>query len=112
MIFRVMMLIYAIIIVADLNSQLALGNMEEILHIDKDAFHQEFTLVTHTGRRNIVKYECCPEEYVELSFVVELKRHSSYAVHLIIAPTIVLCMMVPVSFLLPTDASEKVTFGT
>ena len=51
-------------------------------------------------------------EYNGVSYNLFLRRISSFASHLFVAPSIILCFLTPIVFLLPPSSHEKITLGT
>lgn len=47
--------------------------------------------------------------HIEVEFTME--RKSSYFIHLFTAPAIILVLLVPIMFMLPTDCPEKISLG-
>jgi hypothetical protein len=62
-------------------------------------------------KRNSVIYPCCPESYVDVTFTVNLKRVSSFATHLFLAPSVALGLIIPGVFALPPASTEKMAIG-
>jgi nicotinic acetylcholine receptor len=98
------------------------GNMVNITsgHLYKDADrlltataneNLEWQLLNVTVERNEKHYPCCVESYPDLTFKFTLKRRSSFATHLFIGPSVMLCIVTPVVFLLPPGSGEKMIFG-
>ena len=70
-----------------------------------------FVLINRTAQRNLITYHCCPEGYVILTFGLTLKRMSTYATHMLVAPSVILALLLPVLFLLPPEGSRKLQIG-
>lgn len=64
-----------------------------------------------TARRNSVYYACCPERYVDITFDIQVRRASSFAVHLFLAPSVTLSLIIPAVFLLPPGSTDKMVMG-
>ena len=39
--------------------------------------HSDWTLIGVPARRNVVSYDCCPEEYIDITFTIKLKNSGS-----------------------------------
>lgn len=57
-------------------------------------------------------YACCEEPYIDLEFRMQLRRRPTFASHLFVAPSIILCLVTPTVFALPPASFEKLTLGT
>uniref|UniRef100_A0A8C6TNP9 Neuronal acetylcholine receptor subunit alpha-7 n=1 Tax=Neogobius melanostomus TaxID=47308 RepID=A0A8C6TNP9_9GOBI len=63
------------------------------------------------GDRHEVFYDCCAEPYLDVTFVVTLRRRTLfYALNLLI-PCVLLSSMTLVVFLLPANSGEKISLG-
>ena len=71
----------------------------------------EWELVQTKNKRTETKYDCCPETYVEIQFELLLRRRPTFASHLFIAPSVILCLITPSIFVLPPASFEKLTLG-
>jgi len=64
------------------------------------------------GERNVILYECCPDNpFIDLTFYVQLKRRTLYYIVNIVAPCLMLAGLTLVTFTIPPDAGEKISFG-
>lgn len=75
--------------------------------------NSEYDLKNVSISRGILDSSCCPgngrHSMVELK--IELRRKSLYYDYIVIAPTIMLCVLTLASFLLPCDRGEKMAIG-
>ena len=71
----------------------------------------EWKLVRTKNVRNSRVYSCCPEPYVDIEFQVQLRRRPTFASHLFVAPSVILCLITPTVFALPPASFEKLTLG-
>jgi len=69
----------------------------------------EWELVESKLQRHSVRYGCCP--YITLEFEMLLRRRPTFASHLFVAPSVILCLVTPTVFLLPPASFEKLTLG-
>ncbi|XP_072015976.1 neuronal acetylcholine receptor subunit alpha-3-like [Amphiura filiformis] len=70
---------------------------------------RDFELTNTSAKRNAVKYECCPEKYVDITYTLHLKRVSSaYSVKLVL-PAALTGFLILATFLLPPASYEKIT---
>lgn len=63
------------------------------------------------GRRNEISYFCCPEPYIDLTFVLEMRRKPFHFLFNVIVPCVVMTLMALLGFLVPSDSGEKLTLG-
>ena len=69
----------------------------------------EWDVVDVRKIRNIVKYTCCPNPYVDITFQITLLRKPLYFVFNVIAPCLVLVMTVLFGFFLPPESGERIS---
>ena len=60
---------------------------------------------------NSLKYECCPEEYYDITFTFNLVRLSGYYETNIIIPTFATASLILVTLLIPWDSGERISFA-
>ena len=69
----------------------------------------EWDLMEVIGRRNSVKYPCCPENFLDVTFNVTIRRKTLfYTVNLMI-PVVAINMLTYLAFYLPSDCGEKIS---
>ncbi|XP_028411395.1 neuronal acetylcholine receptor subunit alpha-7-like [Dendronephthya gigantea] len=61
------------------------------------------------SKRNKVKYTCCPEPYIDLTYTFEFRRKPLYYIMTIIFPSVLLSLLSCVSFLFPAGSGERVS---
>ena len=71
----------------------------------------EWQMVHTKNERNSVLYSCCPNPFVDVEFKFVLRRRPTFASHLFVAPSVILCLITPSSFILPPASLEKLTLG-
>ena len=72
----------------------------------------EWELVRTGNHRHSKIYPCCPRQpYVEIEVEFQLRRRPSFASHLFVAPSVILCLVTPTVFALPPASFEKLTLG-
>jgi len=74
--------------------------------------NQGWDLVNYTSELNIVKYECCPEEYADITYNFTLRRKPGYYNLNIILPTFATAVLMLISFIVPWDSGERISFAT
>lgn len=71
-----------------------------------------FRLVTGVpGKRNEIYYNCCPEPYIDITFVVIIRRRTLYYFFNLIVPCVLIASMAVLGFTLPPDSGEKLSLG-
>ncbi|KAF7495965.1 Neuronal acetylcholine receptor subunit alpha-7 [Sarcoptes scabiei] len=71
----------------------------------------EWVLLGMPGARNVQKYECCPEHYIDITYTIGLRRRTLYYGFNLIVPSVIISSMTLLSFTLPPDSGEKLTLG-
>ena len=63
------------------------------------------------GTRNEVIYDCCPEPYLDITFVIKIRRRTVYYFFNLIVPCVLIASMAILGFSLPPDSGEKLSLG-
>ena len=63
------------------------------------------------AQRNVVTYDCCPEEYIDVTFTVMIRRRKLYYVFNLVVPCLFLSFLSLLVFAMPPDCGEKITMG-
>lgn len=63
------------------------------------------------GKRNEIYYNCCPEPYIDITFVVIIRRRTLYYFFNLIVPCVLIASMAVLGFTLPPDSGEKLSLG-
>ena len=61
--------------------------------------------------RNEVIYECCPEPYIDITFIIKIRRRTLYYFFNLIVPCLLISSMAVLDFTLPPDSGEKLSLG-
>ena len=61
--------------------------------------------------RNEVIYECCPEPYLDITFIIKIRRRTLYYFSNLIVPCLLIASMAVLGFTLPPDSGEKLSLG-
>ena len=56
-------------------------------------------------------YECCPEPYLDITFIIKLRRRTLYYFFNLIVPCVLIASMAVLGFTLPPDSGEKLSLG-
>jgi len=71
----------------------------------------EWALIGVPATRNEVIYECCPEPYLDITFVIKIRRRTIYYFFNLIVPCVLIASMAVLGFTLPPDSGEKLSLG-
>lgn len=63
------------------------------------------------AERNVVTYDCCPEQYIDITFTIHIRRRTLYFGFNLIIPCVLISSMALLTFVLPPDAGEKISLG-
>lgn len=71
----------------------------------------EWTLSNAAATRNSVKYECCPETFVDITYTFSLVRNSPFYTQFLIMPVVLLSGMVITIFWIPPTRPDRTGLG-
>jgi len=71
----------------------------------------EWALLGVPGKLNEQIYECCPEPYLDITFIVKIRRRTLYYFFNLIVPCLLISSMAVLDFTLPPDSGEKLSLG-
>merc|ERR1719270_795592 len=71
----------------------------------------EWALLGVPATRNEVIYECCPEPYLDITFIIKIRRRTLYYFSNLIVPCLLIASMAVLGFTLPPDSGEKLSLG-
>lgn len=71
----------------------------------------EWALLGVPATRNEVIYDCCPEPYLDITFIVKIRRRTLYYFFNLIVPCLLIASMAVLGFTLPPDSGEKLSLG-
>ena len=63
------------------------------------------------AKRNEVIYDCCPEPYLDITFIIKIRRRTLYYFTNLIIPCLLISSMAVLGFTLPPDSGEKLSLG-
>lgn len=75
------------------------------------SFHGSFLFLGVPGKRNEIYYNCCPEPYIDITFVIIIRRRTLYYFFNLIVPCVLIASMAVLGFTLPPDSGEKLSLG-
>ncbi|KAL5004793.1 hypothetical protein ScPMuIL_018249 [Solemya velum] len=81
--------------------------------IEEYMVNSEFDLLNVSMDRTVANNSCCPGDgkHPMINLHLSIKRKSLYYDFIVIAPTIMLCVLTLATFLLPTHCGEKIAIG-
>merc|ERR1719346_807689 len=71
----------------------------------------EWALLGVPAKLNEVIYECCPEPYLDITFIIKIRRRTLYYFFNLIVPCLLISSMAVLDFTLPPDSGEKLSLG-
>ncbi|XP_015671380.1 acetylcholine receptor subunit alpha [Protobothrops mucrosquamatus] len=71
----------------------------------------EWTMKDYRGWKHSVKYGCCPETYLDITYHFVLVRLPLYFIVNVIIPCLLFSFLTGLVFYLPTDSGEKMTLS-
>ncbi|KAL7668338.1 hypothetical protein ACOME3_009041 [Neoechinorhynchus agilis] len=71
----------------------------------------EWDVINVSGIRNIKKYSCCPNEYLDLTFFIHMKRRGGFYNYILVLPCLLLSCLTMVLFWLPPESPSKMVLG-
>ena len=91
-------------------NHLILNKAEQPIDLDNYQLNEEWELENTRTQVNKLKYNCCPDEYYDITFYFDLKRHSGYYETNIIIPTFATASLILITLLIPWDSGERISF--
>ncbi|KAI8481182.1 Neuronal acetylcholine receptor subunit alpha-2 [Branchiostoma belcheri] len=69
----------------------------------------EWVLEDAPGAKHVVKYECCPEKYIDITYYLIIRRLPLFYTINLIIPCLLISFLTVLVFYLPSDCGEKMT---
>ena len=89
---------------------LILQKYDPAIDLDNYQENEEWYLKSTNADINKVIYNCCPDEYYDITFRFSLKRHSGYYETNIIIPTFATASLILITLLIPWESGERISF--
>lgn len=83
----------------------------DTINIDTYQLNGEWKLLEVPAYRHEVLYECCPDPYIDITFVIHIRRLSLYYSFNLIIPCAFISLLALFTFVLPPDEGEKIGLG-
>ncbi|XP_022096448.1 neuronal acetylcholine receptor subunit alpha-9-like [Acanthaster planci] len=87
----------------DLTNRSVSGDMSNFID------NGEFDVIDMPVSRNLVYYKCCPMPFPDITFTLVLKRRPYFYLFNLLLPSLLVCFVTALNFLLPADSGEKVS---
>ncbi|XP_071476844.1 neuronal acetylcholine receptor subunit alpha-3-like [Diadema antillarum] len=71
----------------------------------------EWDIVDSPAVRSSIKYPCCEEIYVDITYTFVLHRNPLFYIITLVIPCVLISLMTALVFYLPSDAQEKITLS-
>ncbi|XP_078700395.1 neuronal acetylcholine receptor subunit alpha-7-like isoform X2 [Branchiostoma floridae x Branchiostoma belcheri] len=80
--------------------------------IDISAYQKsdQFTLTSATAKRNVTKYDCCPQQYPSVVLTLRLKRLPLFYMVNMVIPCVFMLILNIAAFFIPPDSGERLGF--
>lgn len=69
----------------------------------------EWDLVSAEAVRNVVKYSCCPDPFIDITYNLTLRRRVTFYLNNLIFPCVALAILTVFAFFLPPEAGERIS---
>ena len=81
--------------------------------VDLDNYqeNEEWFLESVDTNVNRLRYNCCPDEYYDITFDLYIKRYSGYYENNIIIPTFATASLILITLLIPWESGERISFA-
>ena len=73
--------------------------------------NKAWTVLEAPGIRNVLKYICCPEVYIDITFTVVFRRSSTFYTYILILPCVLLTSLTLVLYWIPPESPTKMALG-
>ena len=70
-----------------------------------------FFFVAMNATYSKAKYDCCPHPFVDVTYVMHLRRRTLFYGFNLILPCVMVNSLAILVFLLPADSGERITLG-
>lgn len=69
----------------------------------------EWDLLSATAKRNVVKYSCCPDPYIDITYTFKIRRKVLFYINNLIFPIIALAVLGMFGYFLPPESGERIS---
>ncbi len=93
-------------------SEINLTSMSDQIDISTYQPSGEWDLIEAPVKRSVLRYACCPQPYIDITFTFHIRRRALNFVFNLIVPCALVSSLSLLTFILPPDAGEKISLGT
>lgn len=81
-----------------------------IMDMDMSFYEESSDFILHSTSavRNVVKYSCCPDEFLDITYSIVLLRNPFFFTFNVIIPTVILTVIASLTFAFPEETGEKI----
>ena len=90
-------------------THLNLSNKGPTADLSKYTVSGEWELIAVPSARNVVKYSCCPDPYIDVTYTIHVRRKVLFYLTNLILPCVVLAVLTVFSFNLPPESGERIS---
>jgi len=73
--------------------------------------NKAWTVLKTNATRNIFKYSCCPEVYIDLTYQISFRRSATFYTYILILPCVLLTSLTLVLYWIPPESPVKMALG-
>lgn len=73
--------------------------------------NKAWSLIDVPAKRNVLKYSCCPETYIDLTYTIEFRRSATFYTYILILPCVLLTSLTLVLYWIPPESPTKMALG-
>jgi len=71
----------------------------------------QWNLVDLNITRHSLKYSCCPNPYIDITYTLKVERDQRYPILNFVVPSVLLSILSILTFLLPPESGERITLS-
>lgn len=68
----------------------------------------EWAMVTTSVQKNVKKYNCCPNPFVDITYTLTIDRRAMYYIFNAVVPCLIQMIIILFTFFLPPDSGERI----
>lgn len=69
----------------------------------------EWDLISAEAVRNVVKYSCCPDPFIDITYTLLLRRRVLFYLNNLLFPCVALAILTVFAFFLPPESGERIS---
>ncbi|XP_050419433.1 neuronal acetylcholine receptor subunit alpha-10 isoform X2 [Patella vulgata] len=71
----------------------------------------EWVLHKYIQKREVVHFSCCPEPYVFINYIIQIRRRPLFYLFNLVMPCVLITFVALMGFYMPSDSGEKISMG-